>query len=77
MSINRITATAILVLVLFITNVHAQTPTLSQPRPRLISYRAGNISGTNIITAINDPATTGVINDNRISASVISSMRFS
>jgi hypothetical protein len=30
----------------------------------------GNISGTNIITAINDPATTGVINDNRIAASV-------
>jgi len=30
----------------------------------------GNISGTTIITAINDPATTGVINDNRISASV-------
>ncbi|HZN00927.1 MAG TPA: tail fiber domain-containing protein [Pyrinomonadaceae bacterium] len=30
----------------------------------------GNLSGTNIITAINDPATTGVINDNRISATV-------
>ena len=32
----------------------------------------GNISGTNIIIAINDPATTGVINDNRISASLAS-----
>jgi len=30
----------------------------------------GNLSGTNIITAINEPATTGVINDNRISATV-------
>jgi trimeric autotransporter adhesin len=27
----------------------------------------GNLSGTNIITAINDPATTGTINDNRVS----------
>jgi hypothetical protein len=28
---------------------------------------AGNLSGTNIITAINDPATLGTINDNRVS----------
>src|SRR5215213_7765713 len=28
---------------------------------------AGNLSGTNIITAINDPATIGTINDNRVS----------
>ncbi len=27
----------------------------------------GNLSGTNIITAVNDPATVGVINDNRVS----------
>src|SRR5215213_6216603 len=27
----------------------------------------GNLSGTNIITAINDPATAGLINDNRVS----------
>ena len=31
------------------------------------SAGANNLSGTNIITAINDPATVGVINDNRVS----------
>lgn len=32
---------------------------------------AGNLSGTNIITAINDPTTTGVVNENRVSLNLV------
>ena len=47
MSINRITATAILVLVVFITSIHAQTPTVSQPGP--VSSVTGSLTTTGTV----------------------------